>query len=126
MLNSIKNFLLKKFYRLLIYKVIILPKKDIAIYEKLDTYLKININSNKGVFTFNFKKDRRTDRKKIDVLTKCFVVELEVPSNLKVRNSDIIDKVLVVIKIAFSPVNYELLSEILMELYLDNFLKKYQ
>lgn len=125
MLYAIKSFFLKKLYRLLIYDVIILPKKDIPIYNKLHTYLQLKIDSNKGFFIFNFKEDRRRSQRKIDLLIKHFIVELEIPNNLTVKNNDIVDKVLVAIKIVIFPINYTILSELLIELYLDSFLKRY-
>lgn len=123
MFYSIKSFILKKIYKLLIIKTVILPKKDIHIYEKLHTYLKVNINSSKGIFVFNFKKDRRALKRKTDLLVKYFIVELEVPDSLSMIDNDINNKVLVVVKVVIFPIDYKILSELLIELYLDNFLK---
>lgn len=74
-----------------------------------------------GPMRFIFKEDRRSKRRKLDslFLLKSFLVELKVPDEIVLNRQDLNDKVIIVIKIVLFNINYEILSEVLLDLYID-------
>jgi len=121
MLNIIK-LLKKKLYKLLIYKILFLDKKNILYYSRLTPFSTITLHTNKGDFIFSFKQDRRVKRRLKDSLfrIKTFIIELKLPKDLMCKVSDIEDKVLIVITICGDFIDYKLLSEVLLETYCSN------
>lgn len=128
-MRHLKRALLKFFYKLLIFKVIVIDRSNFISYDKLRTFCEYELNSNMGPMRFIFKEDRRQKRRKIDnlLLLNSFLVELKVPDDLVIKRQEISDKVIIVIKLILFKVNYEVLSEVLLDLYVDTifeFIKK--
>ncbi len=124
MWRRIKQWLLKKLYRLLIVKVSFVQKTDLRYYEKFKVFCELPLHTNKGVFTFVFKEDRRKrPRVKVVVpsLLSSYFVELICPYGVD-RGNVFTDKVIVVVKIrGAGELNYEALASVLLDLYIDNF-----
>ena len=118
--NLIKKFL-KYFYRLLIFKVIVIDRENFINYEKLKTFCEYELTSNMGPMRFIFKEDRRRKRRKLDnlLLLNSFLVELKVPAEVVLKRQELNDKVIIVIKLVIFKIDYEILSEVLLDLYVD-------
>lgn len=116
----IKN-ILKYFYRLFIFKVIVIDRNNFVTYDKLKTFCEYELISNLGPIKFIFKEDRRKRKRKLDnvLLLNSFLIELKVPDDIKLNREDINDKVIIVIKLVVFKINYEILSEVLLDLYVD-------
>lgn len=120
MTSLLKRFL-KYFYRLFIFKVIVIDKQNFMTYDKLKTFCEYELISNMGPIKFVFKEDRRKRKRKLDniLLLNSFLIELKVPDDIKLNREDLSDKVIIVIKLVLFKINYEILSEVLLELYVD-------
>lgn len=120
MTSLVKRFL-KYFYRLFIFKVIVIDRQNFMSYDKLKTFCEYELVSNMGPIKFIFKEDRRKRRRKLDnvLLLNSFLIELKVPDNIKLNREDLNDKVIIVIKLVLFKINYEILSEVLLDLYVD-------
>lgn len=118
--NLIKK-ILKYFYRLLIFKVIMIDRENFINYDKLKTFCEYELMSNMGPMRFIFKEDRRRKRRKLDnlLLLNSFLVELKVPVEVVLKRQELNDKVIIVIKLVVFKINYEILSEVLLDLYVD-------
>ena len=116
----IKKFL-KYFYRLFIFKVIVIDRNNFVTYDKLKTFCEYELVSNMGPIKFIFKEDRRKRKRKLDnvLLLNSFLIELKVPDDIKLNREDLNDKVIIVIKLVLFKINYEILSEVLLDLYVD-------
>lgn len=116
----IKGFL-KYVYRLLIIKVIVIDRQNFMSYDKLKTFCEYELNSNMGPIKFIFKEDKRRRKRKPDnlLLLNSFLIELKVPENIKQNREDLNDKVIIVVKLVLFKINYEILSEVLLDLYVD-------
>lgn len=116
----IKN-ILKYFYRLFIFKVIVIDRNNFVTYDKLKTFCEYELVSNMGPIKFIFKEDRRKRKRKLDnvLLLNSFLIELKVPDDIKLNREDLNDKVIIVIKLVLFKINYEILSEVLLDLYVD-------
>lgn len=124
MWRRIKQWLLKKLYRLLIVKVSFVQKTDLRHYEKFKVFCELPLHTNKGVFTFVFKEDRcKRSRVKVVVpsLLSSYFVEFICPYGVD-QDNVFTDKVIVVVKIrGAGELNYEALASVLLDLYIDNF-----
>lgn len=120
MTSLLKRFL-KYFYRLFIFKVIVIDKQNFMTYDKLKTFCEYELISNMGPIKFVFKEDRRKRKRKLDniLLLNSFLIELKVPEDIKLNREDLNDKVIIVIKLVLFKINYEILSEVLLDLYVD-------
>lgn len=120
MTGLMKRFL-KYFYRLFIFKVIVIDKQNFTAYDKLKTFCEYELISNMGPIKFIFKEDRRKRKRKLDniLLLNSFLIELKVPEDIKLNREDLNDKVIIVIKLVLFKINYEILSEVLLDLYVD-------
>jgi len=116
----IKN-ILKYFYRLFIFKVIVIDRNNFVTYDKLKTFCEYELISNLGPIKFIFKEDRRKKKRKLDniLLLNSFLIELKVPEDIKLNREDLNDKVIIVIKLVLFKINYQILSEVLLDLYVD-------
>lgn len=125
MIDKLKKLFLKFIYKLLIFKVIIIDKSNFTYYHKLNTFCEIELTSNMGPITFVFKEDRRRRKRKLDqfFMINNFLVELKVPEDLVLKRQEINEKVIIVIKFILFKVNYEVLSEVLLDIYVTNILK---
>ena len=120
-MGNIIKIILKYFYRLLIFKIIVIDRNNFVNYDKLKTFCEYELNSNMGIMKFIFKEDRRKNKRKLDnlLLLNSFLVELKVPEDLELIRNEINDKVIIVIKLVLFKINYEILSEVLLDLYVD-------
>ena len=118
--SLIKN-ILKYLYRLFIFKVIVIDRNNFVTYDKLKTFCEYELISNLGPIRFIFKEDRRKRKRKLDniFLLNSFLIELKVPDDIKLNREDLNDKVIIVIKLVLFKINYEILSEVLLDLYVD-------
>lgn len=119
-MNIIKS-IVKYFYRLLIFKVIVIDRSNFVNYTSLKTFCEYELMSNMGPMRFIFKEDRRRKRRKLDnlLLLNSFLVELKVPDEVVLKRQELNDKVIIVIKLVVFKINYEILSEVLLDLYVD-------
>ena len=129
-MTKLAKVILKFFYKLLIFKVIVIDRSNFVSYDKLKTFCEYELMSNMGPMRFIFKEDRRRKRRKLDnlLLLNSFLVELKVPDELVIKRQEINDKVIIVIKLILFKINYEILSEVLLDLYVDTifeFIKKH-
>ena len=125
MFEKIKKSILKQFYKLLIFKVIVIDRSSFANYDNLKVFCEYELMSNLGIMKFIFKEDRRKKKRKSDsfLFLNSFLIELKVPDNLPVKRQEINEKVIIVIKLIFINVNYEILSEVLLDLYVEHIFK---
>lgn len=124
MFKEIRKWLYKKIYKLLIYRTIVLDRHSVAHYDRLETFCSIDMQTDKGIFKFLFKKDRRKKTRYQETIPSInnYVIELVVPDGLIPYNETIKNK-LVVVKVMLFKVDYEILTELLADLYLDQILK---
>lgn len=125
MIKNLKRLFLKFLYKLLIFKVIIVDRNSFTHYAKLNTFCEIELESNMGQIRFLFKEDRRKRKRNLDkiFMINNFLVELKVPENIVLKRQEINEKVIIVIKFILFKVNYEVLSEVLLDIYVTNILK---
>ena len=124
MLTKIKNYFLTLLYRALIQRTIVLDKSNVSKYEKLNTFCTMGVQTDRGEFTFYFKEDRRKSRRASDrppYITN-YVIELGIPDGLVGTDKTIDNKVVIVVKVILFKINYEVLTKLLTDIYLDNIL----
>lgn len=121
MYQAIRAYLLKRLYKFLIFKTVVLNKDNACAYRKTIPFCEVSIDTDKGPFTFVFKEDRRKKaRAKFGIFyINNFVVELTVPDGLISINHIIENKVVIIVKIMLFKVDYTLLTEVLTDAYLD-------
>lgn len=121
MFKAIGDYLLKKAYKFLIFKTVVLDKENACAYKRTIPFCEVSIDTDKGPFTFVFKEDRRKRaRAKLGVFyLNNFVVELIVPDGIISLNHIIENKVVIIVKIMLFKVDYKLLTEVLTDIYLD-------
>ncbi|MDD2819176.1 MAG: hypothetical protein PHN51_10355 [Candidatus Nanopelagicales bacterium] len=122
--ERLKKRALKRLHKFLVAKVDILDKLQLHHYKNYPTFAVTDIGTNKGVFTFVFKEDRRKRVREKDLSNfgvTSYFVELIAPPELANPTNPLHDKVIVVIKVSVGATNYEVLAELLLDLYLDYF-----
>lgn len=123
--NWLMLAVLKWVYSKFIVKIEIIDKDRIPDYQVYKIFCSLDVDSNKGVFRFTFKEDRRgtyydtINRDRISVSS--YFVELIPPEGVVDVNSVFKDKIAVVVKIKMADVNYKALSSLLLDLYIDCF-----
>ena len=125
MFEGIRKWLHKKIYKLLIYRTIVLDRHSVQHYDRLETFCSIDMQTDKGVFKFLFKKDRRKKTRYQETIPSInnYIIELVVPDGLIPYDETIKNKLVVVVKVMLFKVDYEILTELLAELYLNQILK---
>lgn len=120
-LKTIGDYLLKKLYKFLIFKTIVLDKENVTAYKRMEAFCSVSIDTDKGPFTFLFREDRRKRRRAGMGLIALnnFVVELTVPDGIKSLNHIIENKLVMIVKVMLFKVDYKLLTEVLTDIYLD-------
>lgn len=120
MLTTIKNYFLKKIYKCLIFRTIVIDKANVRHYEALKEFCRVDMNTDKGTFTFIFKEDRRVNSRitMFPHITN-YIIELTVPEGLSEVTSTLRKKIVIVVKVMLHNVNYTLLTEVLADMYLD-------
>jgi len=125
MFKKIKYYILKRIYKLLIFRIVLLDKTSVKHYDVLETFCEIDLKTDKGIFKFQFKKDRRkrrNSREKIPSINT-YLIELIVPETIVPKTDLLKNKIVVVVKVALFNVDYKILTELLMDLYLNEILK---
>lgn len=124
-MNHLKVFLLKSLYRLCFFKVIVINKTNLNYSSKLTTMQEVDIESQLGQVKILFKEDRRKRRRKLDKMfrIKSFIIELVIPHTDLEKRHEINDKVIIVVKLILSKVNYSILAQVLMDVYLNTIMK---
>jgi len=125
MLQALKNYLLKRIYKFLIFKTVVLDKDTVSAYSKMVAFCSVDIETDKGPFTFVFKEDRRRRKRAIFGIfyINNYVIELNVPQGIASIDKVIENKIVIVVKIMLFKVDYNLLTEVLTDLYLDKILE---
>lgn len=120
-LKTVGEYLLKRFYKFLIFKTIVLDKENVTAYKRMEAFCSVSIDTDRGPFTFLFREDRRKHRRsKLGLIfLNNFVVELTVPDGIKSLNHIIENKLVMIVKVMLFKVNYKLLTEVLTDIYLD-------
>ena len=120
MLTTIKNYFLKKIYKCLIFRTIVIDKANVRHYEALKEFCRVDMNTDKGTFTFIFKEDRRVNSRIVTFprITN-YIIELTVPEGLSEVTNTIQKKIVIVVKVMIHSVDYTLLTEVLTDMYLD-------
>lgn len=124
MFRRIRKWIHKRIYSFLIYRTIVLDKASVLHYDKLATFCEIEIQSDKGPFKFLFKKDRRSrirPNKQTPGVTN-YIIELQPPESLQEINNTVNTKLVIVVKIMLFKPDYTILTELLMDSYLDKIL----
>jgi hypothetical protein len=122
MFKNLYIYLMKKLYSLFIVKIVILDRNENKWIDKLELFAKIDVQTDKGDFVFLFKRDRRQSKNN-SMPIKTYITELDIPDTVTLKNTAIADKFVVVIKVALFEVCPEILSKLLMDIYLTAFLK---
>ena len=120
MFTRVKNYFLKKIYKRLIFKTIVIDKVNVRHYEKLKEFCKVDMKTDKGTFTFIFKEYRRVNSRivKFPHITN-YIIELTVPDGLNEVTTTLRKKIVIVVSVMLHHVNYTLLTEVLADMYLD-------
>lgn len=122
MFSRLRSFFLRLLYKALIYKTIVLDKTSLYNYDKLITFCALDIETDKGKFTFLFKQDRRKNsRNRYNFLSVAnFIIELVIPENLLPVEDTVKEKIVIVVKIMLFKVDYEIFTRVLTDTYLDS------
>ena len=125
MFDRIKLFILKRVYKFLILRIELIDKARLPKYELYKEFCTMHIDSNKGVFVFVFKKDRR-NKDRVDyannlLKTTNYFVELIPPPGLRFKNDDLQNKVVMVVKLGISSISHKVLASLMLDLYIDCF-----
>lgn len=125
MFCKLRKWLHKKIYKALIYKTIVLDKTSILHYDKLEPFCEFNVETDKGKFKFIFKKDRRKNRRTEPVppAISNYIIELRIPEELIPSNDAVKNKIVIVVKVMLFKPDYEILTELLTDTYMDTILK---
>lgn len=119
-------WLLKKAYRKTMLKIVVLDKNNCNFYKKLEPFCCLEVKTDHGPFVFQFKEDRRKRyakrRERLSIRT--YIVELIPPKELVPVTFDLNSKLVLAIKLLFFKPNYEVLTQVLMDIYLDSMLKE--
>lgn len=114
------KYILKLYYRMMIFSVYSIPKERFHGYHKLGTIAKCQFETNMGHIDFLFKEDRRKRKRNYTqrLVLDSFIVELSVPSHIEVKSAEIRNNVVIVWVVNLIPVSHTALSEVLLETYL--------
>lgn len=121
MWKRVKLRILKAIYRCLIVNVTFMDKASLPLYYRVKEFCTLELPSNKGVFTFVFKEDRRSLFKKGNkrrFLLSSYFVELILPEALKDNPTKLANQVAIIVKFKCLSINYEALAHILLDKYI--------
>lgn len=121
MYSAVRAYLLKKLYKCLIFKTIVVDKTDLRHYSSMKEFCSIDVHATKGVFTFIFKEDRRKKPSPTAGFPYInnYIIELTVPEGLAEVNNTLREKIVIVVKVMLYKVDYEILTQVLADVYLD-------
>jgi hypothetical protein len=117
MFKRFRRWLLKKIYKFCIFRVVVLDKDKNPWINNLKVFCQVRILTDHGPFVFIFKKDRR--HRDSEILTiENFIVELDVPENIKLTQTHLKTKFIMVVKVILLKIDPEILAEVLMDIYI--------
>lgn len=124
MFSKLRYLFLKRLYKLFVFRTVILNKDANDRCSKLNTFCSLDVETNQGTFTFVFKEDRRhKNRAGIPgTMLKNHLVELRIPDTVMKSINGIEDHVLLVVNVILFKTDYRVLTDVLMEVYLDTIL----
>lgn len=115
------RYLTKLFYKLLIFKIILIDKEKFNTYSRLKTFGVFEMPTNLGIVKLILKEDRRSrGLEHCRSLVHNFLVELEYPDDITPIRQDITKKVIVIVMFNLCNIDYKILSEVLVDYYLDS------
>ena len=120
-------WLLKKAYRKTMLRIVVLDKSNCSFYERLEPFCTLDVKTDHGPFLFQFKEDRRKRHrrhKRERLVISTYIVELIPPKDLVPVTFDLNSKLVLAVKLLFLRPNYEILTQVLMDIYLDTMLKE--
>ena len=115
MFKKIKNYILGFIYKKSIVSVQVIDKDTQLNSSKFKTIRTLNVATQVGYVRFVFKEDTFVDK---DLYYKVFFVCTELDESIKAIRQDIVNKGIVVIKLAMIKPNYEVLTNVLLDVYL--------
>ena len=127
MYKRLMVWLLKKAYRKTMLRIVVLDKSNCSFYERLEPFCTLEVKTDHGPFLFQFKEDRRKrhrKRKRERMIIRTYIVELIPPKDLVPVTFDLSSKLVLAVKLLFLRPNYEILTQVLMDIYLDTMLKE--
>lgn len=122
MFKKIRNNISRWLAKILIYNVLVIDKKQVADFKNLEIFSSYTVETDVGVFVFNFKRDRRTKvKRKRDRYITYYIVEVDVPAVLKVHAKDdgMTTKSVIIIKIILWNIKPSTLVRLLSDVYID-------
>ena len=127
MYKRLMVWLLKKAYRKTMLRIVVLDKSNCSFYERLEPFCTLEVKTDHGPFLFQFKEDRRKrhrKHKRESMVIRTYIVELIPPKDLVPVTFDLSSKFVLAVKLLFLRPNYEILTQVLMDIYLDTMLKE--
>lgn len=127
MYKRLMVWLLKKAYRKTMLRIVVLDKSNCSFYERLEPFCTLEVKTDHGPFLFQFKEDRRKRHRKHKrdrMVIRTYIVELIPPKDLVPVTFDLSSKLVLAVKLLFLRPNYEILTQVLMDIYLDTMLKE--
>ena len=127
MYKRLMVWLLKKAYRKTMLRIVVLDKSNCSFYERLEPFCTLEVKTDHGPFLFQFKEDRRKRyrrHKRERMIIRTYIVELIPPKDLVPVTFDLSSKLVLAVKLLFLRPNYEILTQVLMDIYLDTMLKE--
>ncbi len=127
MFRRLVVWLLKRAYRKTMLHIVVLDKRNCSYYEQLEPFCTLEVKTDHGPFLFQFKEDRRKRHRKHKrdrLIISTYIVELIPPTDLVPVTFDLSSKFVLAVKILFLKPNYEILTQVLMDIYLDRMLNE--
>lgn len=125
MLKRLLVWILKKSYNKTIMKVVVLDKRNNKYYREAHSFCTLELGTDLGPFIFEFKEDRRKAHSLLSrLIVRTYIVHLKPPPGLIHTKMDLSEKVVIAIKIMLFRPNYEILTQVLMDIYLDVMLEQ--
>lgn len=125
MFKNLLVWILKKSYNKTIMKVVVLDKHNNKYYREAHSFCTLELGTDLGPFVFEFKEDRRKTRGWLSrLIVRTYIVHLKPPAELIHTRVDLSEKVVIAVKIMVFRPNYEILTQVLMDIYLDVMLKE--
>lgn len=118
MTYNLTQYLLRKFYHWLIYKVQILDRDEVVCYAQEEVFAELRIATNLSPFYFTIRECKGGSR-----FTRSFTVELEVPPEGSMTLQSVNEKKVLVVKIMAFYHNREVLSDLLISIALNEFIR---
>lgn len=121
MFKALLVWILKRSYNKTILRVVVLNKSNNKYYRDLVPFCTLEVNTDLGPFVFQFREDRRKrylgyiDR----MFVRTYIVHLNPPAGLTATKIDLSEKIVLAVKVMLFRPNYEVLTQVLIDIYLD-------